>query len=541
MRRDSERGAAAVLVAVFMSVVLIVAAAIAVDLGMQRVVRADAQAVADVVALDAARLLDGRTAGQIRAGGDGKPSLAQAVERSAARNATALGDMPEPPRATLVFLDPGPNGEQVARREAGAIVEVPDGEVPDAVHVAASGSVAFAFAPGSGSATRDAVATSVGGACFSIGSYAARLNTDDSPLLGTLLGALGTDITLGVGDYNALASAEVNLVALLGADLGAGTFEELLDLGVDVPLADLYLATADLLRRDEATAAAQLLESIAAEVGGVTLGLGEILNLGTGTARAGLDAALNVFDLVTAAALAATGDNAVSIPELKVDLGPLADVAVNAHVTQPPQVGCGRKGEATATTSQVGLTLSSGLANLDLGLVSTKVRLNGSVDVAAAEGVLTDIRCAPPGITVDVRDGLINVALTLQVKIDAVFGLLPVIDVPVTISGTSPPSGQVRVDVTDGDYNKPGTGGHNNSGLPWLDVDTSKLKLLGIPLGILTDWVVDPLLNRVVNPLIQGLDQVLLSPLLRMLGLSLSGADVYAKPVPVCDAAFLIG
>src|SRR5690606_7171939 len=231
----------------------------------------------------------------------------------------------------------------------------------------------------------DAVATSVGGACFSIGSYAARLNTDDSPLLGTLLGALGTDITLGVGDYNALASAEVNLVALLGADLGAGTFEELLDLGVDVPLADLYLATADLLRRDEATAAAQLLESIAAEVGGVTLGLGEILNLGTGTARAGLDAALNVFDLVTAAALAATGDNAVSIPGLKVDLGPLADVAVNAHVTQPPQVGCGRKGEATATTSQVGLTLSSGLANLDLGLVSTKVRLNGSVDVAAAE------------------------------------------------------------------------------------------------------------------------------------------------------------
>src|SRR5690606_10599478 len=150
-------------------------------------------------------------------------------------------------------------------------------------------------------------------------------------------------------------------------------------------------------------------------------------------------------------------------------------------------------------------------------------------------------RRAPPGITVDVRDGLINVALTLQVKIDAVFGLLPVIDVPVTISGTSPPSGQVRVDVTDGDYNKPGTGGHNNSGLPWLDVDTSKLKLLGIPLGILTNWVVDPLLNRVVNPLIQGLDQVLLSPLLRMLGLSLSGADVYAKPVPVCDAAFLIG
>lgn len=542
MRRSSERGAAAVLVAVFMSAVLIIVAAIAVDLGMQRVVRSDMQAMADVVALDAARLLDGRTAGQIRAGSGGKPPLHVVVERSASRNSETLGHMPEPPRGTLVFLDSGANGEQVPRRDAsGAIVAVPDGEIPDAVHVSASGSVAFAFASGDGAATRQAVATSVGGACFSIGSYAARLETGDSPLLGRLLAVLGTDLTLGVMDYNALADAEVSLLALLEADLGAGTFEELLDLGAEVPLADFYLATANLLPRDDATAAVQLLETISAQVGHVTLGLDEILNLGTGTARAGIDAALNVFDLVTAAAFAATGENAVAIPGLTVDLGPLADVEVNAHVTEPPQIGCGRKGKATAATSQVGLTLNSGLANINLGLVRTKVRLDGSIAVAAAEGLLTDVRCEPPGITVDVRDGLLEVALKLHVKIDAVFGILPLIDVPITISGISPPSGQVRVDVTDGDYSKPGNAGHSNSGLSWLHIDTSKLRLLGIPLGILTNWVLDPLLDIVINPLIQSLDSVLLTPLLRELGLSLSGADVYAKPVPVCDVPHLVG
>ena len=46
-------------------VVLVPSSAMAVDLGMQRVVRRDMQTLADVVALDVVRLVDGRTASQI--------------------------------------------------------------------------------------------------------------------------------------------------------------------------------------------------------------------------------------------------------------------------------------------------------------------------------------------------------------------------------------------------------------------------------------------------------------------------------------------
>ena len=76
-------------------VVLIPSSAMAVDLGMQRVVRRDMQTLADVVALDVVRLVDGRTASQILAGYNGLPTLANAVARSVARNDDdVLGDVP---------------------------------------------------------------------------------------------------------------------------------------------------------------------------------------------------------------------------------------------------------------------------------------------------------------------------------------------------------------------------------------------------------------------------------------------------------------
>ena len=84
--RDDERGAVAVLTAVLMSLVLCTVAAFAVDLGMGRVGRGDMQAVADTVALDLARLLDGRTRSQIESGTTGQPSLANALSASVTRN-----------------------------------------------------------------------------------------------------------------------------------------------------------------------------------------------------------------------------------------------------------------------------------------------------------------------------------------------------------------------------------------------------------------------------------------------------------------------
>ena len=86
-------------------VVLIPSTAIAVDLGMQRVVRRDMQALADVVALDLVRLVDGRNAAQINSGYHGHATLSVALVRSVARNQDVLGDSPQV-TVKLAFMDP---------------------------------------------------------------------------------------------------------------------------------------------------------------------------------------------------------------------------------------------------------------------------------------------------------------------------------------------------------------------------------------------------------------------------------------------------
>ncbi|WP_435771162.1 hypothetical protein [Nocardioides sp. SYSU DS0651] len=510
--------------AVLLAFVLLISAAFAVDLGSQRVVRRDMQALADLVALDLARQLDGRTRGALQG------PMTAARDESVARNTDNAGDPP-----TVSF--------DLGTYDDGAFVAVPDAGVPDAVRVVADSGVDFVFGGLTGvergEAVRSAVAQSVGGACFAIGSYAARLDTGASPLLGPLLGALGSNITLSAVDYNGLANARVKLVELLGAEVGALTTEEVLAGSRLVSLGDFYLAAADALD-GQSTANVALLESIAASVGAAQLRVSDILGIATGTGH-GLDADLNLLDLVTAAAAAATGEAGLSIPQANVNLGPLAGVTVGLEIIEPPKRGCGRKNhpDARATSSQVDLTLSSSLLDLNLGVGRTRVRLSGSVSLASASGQLTDVRCDPAGATVRVADGLLSIDLTLEVTVYALG--IPVVGGPIRITGASDSSGDAVIEITsDADYDRPVTVHNNSSGLPNLTTRTSGVKLIGLPLGVVLSPILDGLVSGLVNPLVQGLDSALLTPLLRTLGLDLSGADVYLDRVPRCDAPKLV-
>lgn len=526
-RRD-ERGAVAVLLAIGLTVVLLVIAAFAVDLGMQRTARRDMQAVADVVALDLARNLDGRTASELAVVMDAE------MPRSVARNSGMVGS---PPHMEW----------RLGRLEEGRFIEVGAGEVPSAVKVIAETDVAFAFGPVAGvtdgDAGRSAVALSEGGACFSIGSYAARLDTGSSPILGPLLGALGSNINVSAIDYNGLANVDVKLIDLLGVNAGVGTMEELIRGGRLISLADFYLATAEVLSKQGNAVFAGVLEAMAVGVDDVMLNVGDLVDLGT-AGGSGLDADLNLLDLVTAAAAAATGHNALSIPQAGVNLGPLANVGVSLSAIEAPRLGCGRKNKAKAESTQVTVNLAAQAANLNLVLAGTDVTLSGTVKVAKANGLLTDVRCAPAGITVGVSDGLLDVDLKLEVKVYAnlLVGKVPVIGGPITIKGQTTTGGQaIKNIVTDGDYEVPETVGSGTGGLPVLTIDTSKLSLIGLPVGILLDPVIKTLVGGLVNPLVQGLDAALLSPLLNNLGLDLSGADIYAHRTPKCDAPKLVG
>jgi hypothetical protein len=158
------------------------------------------------VALDLVRELDGtRTVAQL------PPLMPDLARESQERNESTIGETPE------LDVDLGKLGVD------GAFEVATSTAIPTAVRVRSSTSVGFAFVPGSGGAALTAFAGLEAGACFNIGSYAARLDPSRSPILGTLLGALGSDVALSAVDYNGLVTTDVSLLDLLSAEFAAGT------------------------------------------------------------------------------------------------------------------------------------------------------------------------------------------------------------------------------------------------------------------------------------------------------------------------------
>ena len=552
-RRRDEGGAVALVVALVTVAVVIPIAAMGVDLGMQRVARRDMQAIADMVALDMSRQLDGETKySELKNTARWKDG----IRRSVARNVGITEDeaVNGPVRMTI---DIASDGSVVAVQDhmrvevsagsldsaTGAFTVSSNQQIPEAVRVVASTDVDFAFASGRGGASRTAIAAGVGGACFKIGSYAAALDSGASPVLDPLLDALGSGVVLTVADYQALAAADVELLDLLSADAGAVTLEEALS--GTVQLSDFYLALASALsRQPDKAAEVTILESIAASVSslGLTIPMADLLDLGTGGA-AGLEATLNVLDLATAAAAAATGTNGATIPRTGINLGPLAGVDATVDIIAPPKVACGRVQDlAQARSSAVDTALSATGLDIDLGpTLKTGVNLAGTISAASANGLLTDIRCTPDGITVRVSDGLLDVDLALEVSVRSLAGI-PMAEGTIELTGQSTSAGDAVVNITQlSDYDNPVRVSNSSSGLPAISADTSDVKLLGLNLGWALSGILDPLLAHLVNPLVAALDDQLLVPLLRELGMDLSGADVFAVPTPKCDNPRLAG
>lgn len=556
-----ERGAVMPMVALMMTILLGITA-IAIDIGHQRVERRDVQAVADMVALDMSRHLDGRTHAVIKAASDWKTGISQSV----ARNAN-MGQLPsvtvqqqqEVAEATVAGSPLRVDVVMGSVDENGVFTAGPYPDVPNAVRVTATSAVDYAFTPGGGTVARSAIATAEGGACFAIGSYAASLDTTTSPLLGDLLGLLGTGVSLDVADYNALAAADVDLAYFLGAKVGAVTLESVIDGDELVRLDDFYLATLEALRAQNAadpdpgtTAAISVLGRINALVGASQFKAADLLNLSTG-GGSGLASSLNVFDLLTASAAAATKRKGLTLDKVGLNLGPLANVSTSLDLISPPTVGCGRKNDpnASAESSALAMELESALAAISIpGLVDTKVGLSGSTSLASAKGQLRDVKCGPESIKVGVSDGLLKVDLTLDLSTGIKLGLLGVdlyrVSGAIKITGTTSSTGDATVVLdSDDDYDRPVRVNNDSSGLPELHVNTESLtvKLLGLPVGLgkVLSPLTDALVAGLINPLVAGLDSVVLTPTLHSLGMDLSGADVFALRTPTCDNPRLVG
>ncbi|WP_091021668.1 hypothetical protein [Nocardioides szechwanensis] len=578
--------------------VLVAVAAFAVDLGMQRVVRSDMQALADVVALDTARLLNGRTAKQIEDGTTGQPALSAVVASSVARNQASLGRV-NSVTATLIYVVDGLNGEQIpSRTAAGALVDVPDNNTPDAVYVEAAGEVDFAFAPGSGGGVRTALGVADSAACFRLGSYAAALRSDSSGVLQRILGnALGVN---AIG-YEGLVDSSVSLGGI-AAELGAGTPQDLMN--TDVSVASLATAMATVLAREGGpTASTQVavLRTLGQSSNATVLKkfkVGSVMDLTT-AGPAALVTKVNVLDLVAATGFLANGNTSVKTGVIW-NLPAVSRTEIELSISQVPQLACGRVGSAIARTGQF-----SYLSNLDYSRGSQIAGLTFqedpvlaiSADVARAQGTLTDLRCGAgtlldqEKLTVHVRREAPNLQFDVPVHLKGSIDtseytknlstLLATLDYTATqIVSLLSNLNKIRIDLdlsfnlgaravgaaTDSDvpfahlpdqYNVAvPVPGRSPAAIPsvvfdrssiggkaWLTVDgvvKGEVALGDVNLDFLLAEVNSRMIRDTINPLIQKINDVI-TPLSTALGVSLYGADLFALPRPMCGIPALAG
>ena len=417
-----ERGAVALLTVLLLALLMTMCAFV-VDIGMQRVGRADVQALADVVALDVVRELGGKTVTEL------EPLVATALAASVARNRDVLGA--GEPEVTLEL------GEL---QVDGAFAPMTSG-VPTAVRVTASTTVDFAFSgitgTDSGRATRRAVANAVRSACYSVGSYAASADTTTSPVLDPLLDKLAEQTGAfsngyGVGQvigYQGLASASVRLGDVATA-LGFGSVTDLADARVD--LKDYYGAVQAAIGPGNEVAVAMLRTMASSANRGRSLEMSSILGIDSGSgALAELRA--NVLDLVLGSLYAINGTNAVDL-YLNNALGRFGYLGVTVKVIQGPHLYCGQPGSQFTTGSgpQTEQIRISGQGNLSPTTVSTPIAaipgvttvastltapmwstMPFSLSVASTESTLTAVRCgSASGIDVSIANHLARLTLT---------------------------------------------------------------------------------------------------------------------------------
>jgi uncharacterized membrane protein len=209
----------AIVIALITCFVVIPLGAYAVDLGVQRVARSDAQSVADTVALDMARQLgnyNADSANHAAPPGNGTvlTSVPQAASMTGATPTVRVwqGHLTESAFAANRQSfgcgwqrgDPAPaNGYFSPTADAAGTFT--------AVLVTVTGSVRFNLAGGSGGVCRSAVASADSLTCFTVGSYVANLG-NGTGLLSIIDPPLGAQLT-AVG-YQGLASEDISITSL---------------------------------------------------------------------------------------------------------------------------------------------------------------------------------------------------------------------------------------------------------------------------------------------------------------------------------------
>jgi len=419
--RQSERGATMMLVGVSM-IALLAVTALAVDIGVAGARTRDLQQVADLVAVDVARLLDGRSEAVLQSAVD-----AQAMETAGDNDfpvAGANGTYASGDRQLTVELGcwthvVGDNGTFDTNCAS-----------PDAVRATAEDEVDYRFADVIGFAgdtfDRSATASRMPTAETGIGTVGAGLQTQLDPVTATagasgavyvevlnarLRAAFDTAASIatppgGAGldlvGYQGLASSDVSYGDLASA-AGFGTPEEMAD--ATMTNGELFEATATALESDGNDVAAAAVRSFAArsefDANGTTrLGSGPMsFEQGTGTADdpAAARGRINVMDLLVGAATVANGRNFIAYqfnPGIPGVLSATVQASVVESMQWSPEARVGEIVQSAQVRHQV--TLSIDGAALGIPGLTAPISLPIVIEGATGEATFSRASCFEP-------------------------------------------------------------------------------------------------------------------------------------------------
>jgi uncharacterized membrane protein len=304
--------------------VLIVSAALAVDQGSLYLERREAQGLADLAAITAAANLANADAAALLALSDNRAGDIQPVDRSTMESPLGLeGNRPQllvetgrytadpsidPSRRFEASAAPA-NAARVTFRKKGALFFGTALMEPPAMTT-----VAIAAAPAE--------------AAISVGSRLASADLSASVLNRIVGGLLGTNLSLKVMDYEALVSADIDVLSFVNAlatelRLTAATYDDVL--GAEATIVQLLKAAAA-AAPDRNAQLLVLQMANAPRMRELRVPLSRLLDLGTlgrvalGEPAQGLQAKIGVMDLIGAAAAVANRQNQVNL-DLKADLG----------------------------------------------------------------------------------------------------------------------------------------------------------------------------------------------------------------------------
>jgi uncharacterized membrane protein len=545
-RRD-EQGAILILSVLFL-VVMVVCAALAIDLGFLDTAKRSDHKMADLASLDAIRHFDDIT--PCVAPGDAQRSHITDVATQSAENNG---------------YDPSVNGSSITVKlgvvdtATKTFTESANACDATAVFVTVGSDTAYRFVPGHQGTTAAATASRVARARYSLGSFLGSLSSDDSAILNSFVGRMITgnnsNLNLTLASWQGLMSANVNLEKLR-QHLASG--------GVDVGTPDKFMssqmtvtqlgtATAQALTDDGYVAQANAFNAIvsgAKVTQHVTMGQIMKLNEGDGTAVDFSTQAIPAMQLVTAAAVVANGANFVSVPNLAVTL-PLGVGSISATLSaiSAPEIidwAAPLTAASEGDTNQLDFTVTPVInkAVTVAGLVGATV--TGSLPIhvtgGGAHSTLENAICPSlvnPSIKIGVDPKAVTAASTGTMDLNAnvpLVGTTSVAHVGVnanqTTTGThgdltfnypaefSPPAGTKRTGSTTVGL----SGGAGGGGYSVTNVT------LGSP-PLLTANLAQSTVLGAIDPIITAVDQVVMSRIAVLLGLHIGGADVGALGV----------